>query len=197
MRKLALASLFVFTCLASHSQIHFGVKGGLLLSKFEAEGNPTASYSNLFGSCTGGIFLILSPSERLSIQPELNYALIKAKDRFTATTMDLSYIQFPVLLKYNTRIDNFSIFAGPQLGFLVNAKRKLAGQSKSISSEITNTDLGITIGANYITSMGVYLAAQFTSGQLDVIKNEYNNNFNTRNKTASFTIGYVWGKGKK
>ena len=123
MKKIILAAIAVMAfSFANAQETRFGVKGGLNLTTF-AGGNYWDAKS-LVGFHVGG-FAEIKIIERLSIQPEVLFSTQGAKleDGLDDFDAKLNYINIPVLAKFYVT-KQFTVEAGPQLGFLVSAKHE-------------------------------------------------------------------------
>jgi hypothetical protein len=152
-RLLVLVITLSAICFSTYSQVSLGIKGGLNLSNITGDDIDDA---DMRASIHLGGYLNFAFSEKLSLQPELLYNSMGAKDNPDPDldyTLKLSYITIPVNLMYSIR--NFNIHAGPQLGFLVAAKEKYeAGgdsQENDIKDELKGADFGfgLGVGANF------------------------------------------------
>lgn len=115
------------------------------------------------GSRTGfmiGGFLLVDLQGPLSLQPELNYIQKGAswdqsfQGTTVTTTRKLDYLEIPVLAKLQIPVTgplSPNVFAGPTLGFNMNATMQAEGggqsNSQDISDSISGTDFGLAIGA--------------------------------------------------
>jgi hypothetical protein len=149
MKKLLVLVIALFAiCFSTYSQVSVGVKGGLNLSN--VNGDDVADMDMRASFHLGG-YLNYAFSEKLSLQPELLYNSMGAKESEDGYdfTYKLSYITIPVNLVYS--FGNFNLHAGPQFGFLASAKAELEGNGDSIEEDVKDqfkgTDFGFGIGA--------------------------------------------------
>ena len=94
---------------------------------------------------------------------------------------NLDYINVPILLQY--MFDNgFRLQAGPQVGFLLNAKTEAAGVEVDYKDESNTVDFGIGAGVGYVhppTGFGVdvrYNLGLSNINESDAVKS-YNRGF--------------------
>jgi Outer membrane protein beta-barrel domain len=124
-----------------------GLKAGLNLAN--ATGNDAGNTDMRIAYHFGGYININLPGA-LSVQPELLYNSVGAKDSQDGVDMTykLNYFTVPVDLIYS--FGNFNIQAGPQFGFLVSAKGKAEYQGESTEQDIKDyfksTDVGVNVG---------------------------------------------------
>ncbi|WOD43397.1 outer membrane beta-barrel protein [Hwangdonia lutea] len=110
------------------------------------------------GFLIGIYFTDLSLSEDFELQPEIDFLLVK----------DLNEIQAPILVKYNVA-DAFSLLAGPNLGFLLDAPNGL----KSFN-------FGIDFGAAYDIGEKFNVNARYDLGLTNLLKNPGGNSVKLR-----------------
>ena len=121
--------LFVFLTIVSLNTLkvqgqHFGFKGGLNLSNLSYKDVDATDYKVGFHA---GILNHIHVSPHFAIQPEVVYSrqgginqIRNSEHRF-----NLDYINVPVLAQYMFG-KGYRLEAGPQVGFLVNAREKLS-----------------------------------------------------------------------
>ena len=158
--------LILFT--ATAQQAHFGLKGGVNISQLHFNNN-TPSDSKV--GVNLGILAHIHTSKTWAIQPELLYSLEGAqKVGNSGINYNLNYLNVPVLLQY--MFDNgFRLEGGPQIGFLLNAKRK-AGDVTVDDNGFKTTAFSIPLGVGYLTSSGVGLDARYVFGVSNINDSE-------------------------
>ena len=124
-------------------------------------------------------------------------------------TLKNDYINIPVLLKAYVA-DGFHLFAGPQLGYLVNSS--VGGKVSILGFELGTTsvatideyikeyekdfDFSVVIGAGYQTKSGLLISASYNLGitkllQMDLGSSSTNYlNFDARNNVLQVNLGY-------
>ncbi|SHG85478.1 porin family protein [Flavobacterium defluvii] len=163
MKKVILTTIAVLAFgFANAQQTRFGVKGGLNITNFSGDNDSNA----LIGFQVGG-FAEIKVIERLSIQPELLFSAQGASFDAIGNNNDidyrLNYINIPVLAKfYITK--QFSVEGGPQLGFLVSAKR----DGNDVKDAYKSTDLGFNFGAGYNFTDNFSVGIRYTVGLSNV-----------------------------
>lgn len=163
MKKVILTTIAILAFgFANAQQTRFGVKGGLNITNFSGDNDSNA----LVGFQLGG-FAEIKVIERLSIQPELLFSTQGASFDAIGNNNDidykLNYINIPVLAKfYITK--QFTVEAGPQLGFLVSAKR----DGNDIKDNYKSTDLGFNFGAGYNITDNFSVNLRYTVGLSNV-----------------------------
>ena len=153
-----------------HNGIHanLGIKGGL--NAYKTNYNTNAETDPRFGFHLG-LLGHIHISDRFALQPELIYSLQGAKNNVEGnnTRDNLNYLNVPVMFQY--MFDNgFRLQAGPQLGFLVNAK-SIAGDTRTNVNEHYNTlEFGLGIGASYVhPATGFGIDARYNHGLSNIL----------------------------
>ncbi|WP_264534892.1 porin family protein [Flavobacterium sp. N1736] len=163
MRKIILSAIAVMAFGFTNAQeTRFGVKGGLNLTNFSGD----VDTESLVGFQVGG-FAEIKIIERLAIQPELLFSTQGAKYNYIGSNdgdLKLNYINVPVLAKfYITK--QFTVEAGPQIGFLVSAK----DEGDDVKDFYKSTDFGFNFGAGYNFTDNLSLGLRYTVGLSGVV----------------------------
>jgi hypothetical protein len=189
MKRIILAAMAVMAFgFANAQKTRFGVKGGLNLTTF-AGGNYWDAKS-LVGFQVGG-FAEIKVIERLAIQPEVLFSTQGAKLEGNFGDFDdkLNYINVPVLAKFFIT-KQFTVEAGPQLGFLVSAKRE-GHDAKDIFKSV---DTGFNFGAGYNFTDNVSVNLRYTVGLSNIADYEVDNTEqyldSPKNSVLALTLGY-------
>lgn len=123
MKKLSIAivTILCFSQLmvAQGSAIKFGAKAGVHLASITGNDVDVKMRPSIH---IGGMAEI-PVSEQFYVQPELLFSSQGYKVDSNDATGILNYINLPIMGKYNVN-DNFSIEAGPQIGYLLSANIK-------------------------------------------------------------------------
>lgn len=176
--------MLALTATAQH--VNIGIKAGLNIYTINNDNN--AEYDPKAGLNVGLIGHI-HLAKQLAFQPEIVYSGQGAK--FTTagveTKINLDYINIPLLLQY--MFDNgFRIQAGPQIGFLVNAKSKTGGNSTGIKNNLKKIDFGLGAGVGYVhppTGFGV--DARYNLGLSNI-----NDNSTVKSYNRGFQVGVFY-----
>ncbi len=151
-------------------ETRFGIKGGLNLTNFSGDTDTNVKA----GFHIGG-FAEIKIIERLAIQPELLFSTQGASLRMiggpdSSSDLKLNYINVPVLAKfYITK--QFTVEAGPQIGFLVAAKN----YSGDVKDFYKSTDFGFNFGAGYNFTDNISAGIRYTVGLSGVVDRDYEN----------------------
>ena len=163
MKKLILAAVAVFAMGNSafaQQEIKFGPKAGVNFANISGDDN--AEMKTAFHV---GMFLEFKLDDSWSIQPEVLYSSQGAKTSYTVFGQTLEsditadYVNIPVMAKYYVA-EGFSIEAGPQIGFLMNAK---AGD-QDVKDSYKSMDISGNVGVNYDFPMGLFINARYSHG---------------------------------
>ncbi|MDN3672166.1 porin family protein [Flavobacterium branchiarum] len=164
MKKITLSIIAVLAFgFANAQETKFGVKGGLNVTNF-AGGNYYDAKS-LVGFHVGG-FAEIKIIKRLAIQPELLFSTQGAKMKFPGESdfnSKLNYLNVPVLAKFFVTKE-FTVEAGPQIGFLLSAKQ----DGENAKDLYKTTDLGFNFGAGYSFTENVFVNIRYTVGVSNV-----------------------------
>lgn len=190
MKKIILSAIAILAfSFMNAQQTRFGVKGGLNLTSF-AGGNYYDAKS-LVGFQVGG-FAEIKIIERLAIQPEVLFSTQGAKidgGSFGDFDSKLNYINIPVLAKfYITK--QFTVEAGPQIGFLVSAKT----DGNDAKDNFKSVDTGFNFGAGYNFTENVSVNLRYTVGLANIA--DYNTDTaqqyfdSPKNSVLALTLAY-------
>lgn len=164
-----IAVLF-FTLNTNAQDVHFGLKAGLNASSLNYNNNSDMQTKIGFNA---GLFAhIHTTNKTWAFQPEIYYSSegAKSKSNSNAST-DLGYLNIPVLVQY--MFDNgFRIEAGPQVGFLMNAKTKVGNNSTDIKNNLKSAVFSIPLGLGYVTMSGFGFDARYNFGISNINKTD-------------------------
>ena len=153
--------------------------------------------SDLFKSKIGinaGAFASIPVGEGFAVQPELLFSAMGAKinDGNDEGKYLLNYISVPVLAKFNLPESKFSVYAGPQIGFLITGKAKAAGTTIDVKDQFESTDFSGVFGLQYEIANNVNLSTRYQLGFSNIIKDDNNGESKVKNNALNFTIGYTF-----
>lgn len=193
-KKTVIKKLFLTAAVAVSSLTfaqQFGAKAGMNVSTISDEGfDDTKSKVGYYA----GVFMNVPVSESFSIQPEVLYNNLGSKVSGTtySSTLNLDYVAVPVMFQYKAT-PQFYLEAGPEFGFLVNAKHKLDNGSSSTVTELDKEDfnsfnMGVGLGLGFDISKNVGLNARYVAGFSDITK-ESGPAADAKNKNNAFQVG--------
>ncbi len=156
---ITLVLAFVFS--SSNAQdLTFGAKAG---ANFATLGGDFDNAETRTSIHLGGV-LEVSISDVFSVQPEILYSSQGAgSDLDDDDVLKLDYINIPILAKYYV-VDNLSIEAGPQIGFLLSAEVEEGGDTEDIKDITKSTDIGLNFGLGYKLDSGLNFGARYYFG---------------------------------
>ena len=168
--SVALATI-LFTATATAQNVNIGIKGGLNIANLNDD-NGT-KYDSKLGFNVGLLGHIhLAP--QLALQPEIMYSLQGAKYTVSnvETNINLGYINIPLNVQY--MFDNgFRLQAGPQVGFLMNAKAETNNVKTDIKDNLKTVDFGVTAGLGYVhPASGFGVDARYNLGLSDISESD-------------------------
>jgi hypothetical protein len=171
---------------ASAQNVNFGVKGGLNL--YNIQNDNDVKYDTKVGFHVGMLFHI-HVNTHFAIQPEILYSTQGAKFNVgnDEANLKLAYANFPLMFQYMFN-NGFRLEAGPQLGFLTNAKSELNGNESDVKDNIEKIDFAIGAGIGYINpSSGWGVDARYNHGLSNINENGPGNSYN-----RGFQIGVLY-----
>lgn len=192
MKKLLLmAAVAVFGLSNVNAQeVKFGVKAGVNFASIT--GDFTDDLDGRTGFHVGGVAEIMI-SDQFSFQPELLYTAKGAKFTEEGVDVDIKYdyINLPLMAKYYVA-ENFSIEAGPQIGFLASAKFEAGSESLDVKDETSGIDFGLGIGVGYKLESGLNFAARYSLGLSNTNDFEGSDDFNQKNSVIQLSVGFMF-----
>ena len=207
MKKQLFSIVFaLFGALFLSAQVTYGVKAGINFAT--VTGDFTEEAESRTGLHVGG-FVEVPISERFSFQPELLYSMQGAKASVSETfegimlsqdvTRKQDYLNIPLMVKYYL-IENLSIEAGPQVGFLLSAKGEVESSfnGESITEDIdfkdeaSSIDFGFNLGAAYQLDMGLFFGARYNFGLSNINDNEDSGELSQQNAVFQLSVGYIF-----
>ncbi len=166
-----------------HTKVNVGIKGGL--NVYNIHTNSSSKYDPKAGFHLG-LLGHIHLARQLAFQPELTYSLQGAQ--YTTLGVDtrvrLGYINMPLLLQYMFN-NGFRLQAGPQIGFLVNAKNKTGSVESNIKDDMKKVDFAFGLGIGYVhPPSGIGIDARYNIGLSDISKT---------NSSKSTNMGFQLG----
>lgn len=188
------SALFIFLGATKAQDVHFGIKGGLNASNINVSNNQGNHLDTKIGF-NAGLLAHIHAGKSFAIQPEVYYSSEGAKSTVSniKSTINLGYINVPVLAQYMFA-NGFRIEAGPQVGFLINAKSKTGSLTTDEKTNYKTTSFSIPVGAGYLTSFGLGFDARYNFGISDIVKN--NTGGAARSNVFQFGLFYQFGHPK-
>jgi hypothetical protein len=184
---LTLVVLFVCSITTNAAGISLGLKGGLAIAnlsgafieELEEEIEADLGSKMVFA---GGVFVDIGFSEMIGLQPEILYISkgAKAEEAEGSVTMNLTYLEIPLLLKLKipaSPLLTFQILAGPTIGMNLGAKGVIEAtgeetQEEDFKDDIKLMDMGVSFGAGVGIGLGssgiLTLDGRYTMGLVSI-----------------------------
>ena len=154
--------------------VKFGLKGGVNFStqNFDIDSGDegfdldTASLTAVHF----GAFVDVPLSNTLSLRPELLYSVEGSKINLLITEFKqkFTFIKVPVLLSYRV-VDQLSVQAGPQFGFLIDESLDVPSESADIfESAYKDFEFSAAIGLEYRITEAILVGARYNIGLTDM-----------------------------
>ena len=194
MKKLCviLSSLFFVSLTATAQKPNFGFHVGFDLNQGKYKPDDDID-RRMFAGFDGGILVEFRISDRVKLQPELNYTMAGGEfnDGNNEYSIKLGYITIPVLVKWNVA-KHINLFAGPQHCILISAWNDPSGggPSAQIKGQFKFTDLVGVVGGEYAFLNNMFLGIRYNHGFEQIA--EDNLGFEMNNRYLSFKLGYVF-----
>ena len=185
------------TSFINAQKTQFGFKVGANFSNLDSsDGNASRSLITKI-SFHAGVFLVIPLSNKFAIQPELfyssqgssfNYTIYKNYSFTTSTNKFLlSYINIPVLLKYDLEKNTYLEF-GPQLAILTNADLEINAGNKVVTKDVSDlfykTDFGLNFGFGINLNEILAINGRYSLGLTNIVKPENANDKSTLTNTV-------------
>ena len=199
-----------FTNVNAQDKVAFGIKGGVNLSTITGDDVESFDSRTCFHF---GVLAEVPFSDDFSIQPEIVYSCQGSKysevidnsiDGPTTVitkaisvdgTLKVDYLNIPIMAKYYVA-ENFSLEAGPQVGFLLSAKNEYdyPGESgeEDIKEYVKGIDFGVNFGLGYKLEGGLNFGARYNLGLSDNNDDPDLANATYKNSVFQFSVGYFF-----
>ena len=213
-----IAALSVFA-LQAQAQVRGGVRAGFNAATWG--GDAVESFSEMMGNAGAmeinmkpgfhvGAYVQLPLTNGLSLEPGVYYSQkgVEVSQTFMSSsfikpratiTDNAHYVEMPVLLRAHLG-PGFQIYAGPQVGYLVEnrirAEAGLFGASYEYNTSadpgLRKFDFGLAGGLGYEFAGGVNLQAGYEYGLSTL--DEGRSNVDAYNRVIKVSLGYTFGK---
>jgi hypothetical protein len=108
----------------------------------------------------------MKATEKLTVEPGLFYSgkgMTTVNDKNKEFTESLSYVDIPVLVRYALNED-FNVFAGPQVGFLLARKYTEESLKLTNTAPVGGYEIGGVFGVGYQLTAELNLQASYDFG---------------------------------
>jgi len=186
MKKLVLAALTALITTITFSQVGFGLKAGLNLSKPEG----FIHQNEFIVTEHFGAFAKIDINKSVFLRPELLYNVkgykFPALGMYDKGTLSFSYISMPLFVG-SRQIEKVSILLGPEVGYLLNAKYRFPDSAASHPEYFNKIDFAANIGAGYTINKKISVELRYSHGFKTLIDVVYTDQFG--NETGKGKIG--------
>jgi hypothetical protein len=174
----------------SDNGFRFGVKAGVNFS--DITGKDVSSYNGRT-SFHAGVVSEVMISDKFAFQPELLYSSQGSDydDEGYSGTVTLDYLNIPLMAKYYVS-GEFSLEAGPQIGFLMSAKDDYGSGEDDIKDYLKSTDFGLNFGVGYKLESGLNFGARYNLGLSDLNDSDFDQGSSVKNSVIQVSIGYMF-----
>lgn len=190
MKKLFLvAGMIALSCTAFAQDMSYGVRAGLNMAN--VSGDDVDDSDPRMGAVIGG-FVNFALTEKISIQPELQYSMqgatLKLGDLESDLTLD--YLNVPVLAGYSI-MEGLSVQTGPQLGLLLSAEQEdfQDGEMEDVKDNFTSTDFAWVIGGSYDLN-NLNFSVRYNMGLASVGEEVGGESNDIKNGVIQLSVGY-------
>ncbi len=202
MKKLILFSVLLLGTLAAKSQIRFGAKAGVNLSKLNIDYTtiPQSIKESSITSYHLGGYVEFKALPKLFIQPGLELHGLGGKvgtapDEEKANMM---YLRLPVHVVTRLNLGLGSVFAGagPYLGYgLSGTKTTSLGEEdisfgNAVEDDYKKTDMGLSFLAGYQLKSGLNFSVGYQMGLSNIFPDDVAQAAKAKNGNFSLSLGY-------
>jgi hypothetical protein len=207
MRRAVLAIVGLCVCLSAveaQAQVTLGLKGGLNLANLNVEDSDGTKIDlDKRTSFAGGAYLQAGLGSVLALQAEALYVPSGARGDNGAATIELSYIDIPLLALVRVPAGDAAIwpivYAGPVLSFQTKCRLKAdgggsvdCGSGTSGLFQTKSPDISAAVGGGLEVFMGGYtlqLDIRYTHGFVNIDASEAGLAGTVNNRSWSFYLG--------
>lgn len=184
--SLAVLLFIVMTAFAQNGPISFGAKAGVNFSSIL--GDEVDDFDGRTSIHFGAVVKI-GVSDVFAVQPELLYSTQGATWSIAGvdSTFKLDYLNVPIMADF-TVVEGFSLQAGPQIGINITSEVDIDGETEELE-DIESLDMGLGIGAQYTSPMGLFFQARYMVGLSDIVDD---GDFKNQNSVLSISAGWFF-----
>jgi len=193
-KSILICALIIGSVMNSQAQeFNFGAKAGVNFANIggDAEDNDIKTGLHV------GVLAEYKLTSKFALQTEILYSMQGSKSEFSENEdfggfevsiseenrLKLDYLNIPILAKYYLT-DGLSIYAGPQVGFLISAETEFdisasqgvetfsENETIDVKSLYSTIDFGLTAGVEYELDMGIFFGARYYFGLSNIVDTE-------------------------
>jgi hypothetical protein len=162
--------------------IVFGLKGGLNVSNFI---NSDIEKQSVRYGFHVGLVSEINISPNTSFQPELVYS--SQGNIQDGIKYKYEYLNIPTIFRFYTN-ENFSIDAGPQMGFLINSFNKTSQGNNALKNQNV-FDFALCLGGTYDFKNNLFVQSRYNLGLININDSD---TFKYQNSVIQFSVGYYF-----
>ncbi len=156
------------------AQVTGGLKVGANAAYQRTAGDDDSS-TDLAPGFVGGAFLSLPLSDRIAVQPEVQYSQLGARyDGASDARLYFDEVTVPLLLKLFLVKRRVHLHAGPQIGFVTRAKQESTINNIKLTRDVSDafraTDYGLVAGIGANLPLRLTLDVRYIYGVPDLAK---------------------------
>jgi len=165
------------------SQYRWGIKGGINQGYQNSDKGLTDARTGIH---LGG-FMETTIKPKTDLQVEFVYSMQGCLEDGVEDQMD--YINIPVIFKYHTNMARtFSIDFGPQVGYMLSAKRKKSSSTVEYDlNKITKLDVSACVGISYRFNPDFFASFRVNVGLTKIWQD-----LTYTNAVAQIGVGYIF-----
>ncbi|MBC6606931.1 PorT family protein [Hymenobacter sp. BT188] len=147
--------------------VYFGasVGGNLSAMNFnKGYPRPAAPVENQWKpGFTAGLLIGIRLNEKFALQQDYLWTRMQSKETSSATAYVFDYLSLPVLIQY-TVFPRVSLLAGPQFDLLIQAKKRVNGQTVTTTRDTEERSIGATAGVGVRLLNTLSFSARYIHG---------------------------------
>lgn len=118
------------------------------------------------------------------------------------TSTNLSYLELPVLARYQFNNSGFNAFGGVQPALLLSAKQKFEetgqeSQSQDVKDNFNNLDMAAVLGVGYQFNNGIMVNASYDLGMANIVADNVMGLGTRSNRSFKISLGYIFNPVRK
>lgn len=156
-----------------------------------------------------GANVLFPINQNLRLETGLGYASKGSKSSYSSQDgeesfsqedkLNLSYLEAPILLRYQFNNTGFNAYGGLQPGLLLSAKQKSeasgsASQDIDVKDRFKGFDTSAVFGIGYEFNNGFMLNAGYDLGLMNIAESSEFGNATAKNRSFKISLGYIFGK---
>lgn len=192
MKKLAFSLSVLLAAAAANAQtkpVEIHVKGGVALADQKVNFNNSSVSTETRVGYMAEVGANIGLGSGFSVQPAVALQSLGYKQNNINATVANTVIALPVMLRYNVAQSGFHLYAGPQLGFLVDTKVKTPNSTTDVNDQYKKTDVAAVFGAEFnIPTTKLLVGGRYQAGLTDLDNSQLNGS--RRQNAGYFYLGY-------